>query len=89
MEINEFLKVCIKNRTCYYFDDIIKFKDFDSDNILLDKKSQCQSFKVISIHYLFVFKNKHCLHVYLDNCAYNIVDKQMKDYLGDSLSETD
>ena len=24
MENNEFLKVRIKNRTCYYFDDIIK-----------------------------------------------------------------
>ena len=25
MENNEFKKVCIKNRTCYYFDEIIKF----------------------------------------------------------------
>ena len=24
MENNEFQKVCIKNRTCYYFGDIIK-----------------------------------------------------------------
>ena len=28
----------IKNRTCYYFDDIIKLEDFDIDNILIDKK---------------------------------------------------
>ena len=32
-------KVRIKNRSCYYFDDIIKFKDFDIDNILIDEKS--------------------------------------------------
>ena len=27
MENNEFKKVCIKNHTCYYFNDIIKFED--------------------------------------------------------------
>ena len=36
MFVNE---VCIKNWTCYYFDDIIKLEDFDIDNILIDKKS--------------------------------------------------
>ena len=37
MESNDkFLK--IKNRTCYYFDDIIKIGDFDLDNNLIDKK---------------------------------------------------
>ena len=37
MENNEFKKVHIKNRTCYYFDEIIK-PDFDLDNILMDEK---------------------------------------------------
>ena len=31
MEKNEFKKVRIKNRTCYYVDDIIKLEDFDID----------------------------------------------------------
>ena len=39
MENNEFKKVCIKNRTCYYFDDITEIEDFDFGNILLDEKS--------------------------------------------------
>ena len=39
MENNEFKKIHIKNRTCYYFDDIIKLEDFDLDNILKDEKS--------------------------------------------------
>ena len=30
---------CIKNGTCYYFDDVIKFEDFGYDNILKDEKS--------------------------------------------------
>ena len=39
IENNEFLKNCIENHTCYYFDGIIKLEDFDLDNILIDKKS--------------------------------------------------
>ena len=32
-------EVCIKNRKCYYFDNIIKLEDFDLDNTLTDEKS--------------------------------------------------
>ena len=40
MESNYQLKeIDIKNRTCYYFDDIIEIEDFDFDNILIDEKS--------------------------------------------------
>ena len=39
MENNELKKVNIKNRTSYYFDDIIKFEDFDVNKILLNEKS--------------------------------------------------
>ena len=28
-----------RNRTCFYFNDTIKFENFDLDNILIDKKS--------------------------------------------------
>ena len=39
MESNDELKeIDIKNRTCYYFDHIIKIEDFDLDNILIDEK---------------------------------------------------
>ena len=40
MESNVELKdIDNNNRTCYYFDDIIKIEDFDSANILKDEKS--------------------------------------------------
>ena len=39
IEDNEFKKVRIKNRTCYYFDDIIQLEDFDLDSVLIDDKS--------------------------------------------------
>ena len=46
-------------------------------------------FTAISIDSLLDYKNKYYLQVYLDNCAYKIVDKQMIDYLGDYPFETD
>ena len=38
MEETEFKIVCIKNRACYYFNDMIKLEDFDIGNILMDGK---------------------------------------------------
>ena len=39
MESNDKLKeIDVKNRTCYYFKDIIRIEDFDLDSILIDEK---------------------------------------------------
>ena len=46
-----------------------------------------KSFTVISIDFLLVYDNKYYLQVYLDNCAYKIVIKQMTDYLDEYLFE--
>ena len=44
--MKKFLKIDIKNSTCYYFDGIIKFEDFDFVNILINEKS----YKNILVH---------------------------------------
>ena len=44
----------------------------------------CESFTVISIDSLLVYKNKFYLQVYLDKYPYKIVDKEMIDFLGDN-----
>ena len=36
---NKSKEINIKNDTCYYINDIIKFDDFDLHNILIDEKS--------------------------------------------------
>ena len=36
---NEFKEIITKNRTFYYFDDIINVNDLDLDNISFDEKS--------------------------------------------------
>lgn len=48
-----------------------------------------QTFAVISINYLLVYENKYDLQIYLDNCAYTIVDKKIIDYLNNNLFKTD
>ena len=48
---------------------------------------ECETFTVISIDSLLVYENKYYLKVYLDNCAYAIVNKQMTDYLDENLFE--
>ena len=55
MESNDKLKeIDIKNRTCYYFDDIIKMEDFDLNNMLIDKKS-LKIFQFITFNLLSAF----------------------------------
>ena len=48
---------------------------------------ECESFTVIAIDSLLVYENKYYLHVYLDNCAYEIVNKQITDCLDENLFE--
>ena len=53
LESNAKLKeISIKNRTCYYFVDIIETEDFDFDNILIDEKSY-ENFLVYDVSYKF------------------------------------
>ena len=46
-----------------------------------------ESFTVISIDSLLLYDEKYYLQVFLDNCAYKIVNKQMTDYLDENLFE--
>ena len=42
---------------------------------------ECESFSVISNNSLLVYNEKYFLQVFLDNCAYKVVNKQMIAYL--------
>ena len=58
MDTNDELKEFdIKNRTCYYFDDIIKIKDFEFDNILRGKESS-ENISVYNISYKNLISTK-------------------------------
>ena len=74
MESNDALKeIDIKNRRCYYFDDIIKIKDFDLDNILIDEKSY-ENILVLNISYKILIDSRP-LHI-----RFNEIDGFIKVY---------
>ena len=53
---------------------------------------ECESFIHSFYHFcrfIAFLKNRYYLQVYLDNCAYAIVDKQMTDYLDENLFQGD
>ena len=56
---------------------------------MCQKLCECEYFTVISIDSLLVYENQYYLQVYLDNCVYKIIDKQMADYLDDNHFKTD
>ena len=49
MKNNEFKKVRVKSRPCYYFDYIIKMEDFDFNNFLIDE-NHTKIFLFITFH---------------------------------------
>ena len=48
---------------------------------------ECESFIAIFIDSLLVHDNKYYFQVYLDNCSYKTVNKQMTYYLHENLFE--
>ena len=58
---DELRETDIKNRICYYFDDIIKIENFNLDNILIDEKSY-KSILVYNISYKTLIDDK-ALHI--------------------------
>ena len=81
-----------------YFNDIIKIKNFDFGNMLLDENSY-GNILVHDILYktligakplcIMFGENKYYLQVYLNNYAYKTVSTQRVDYLEDNISESD
>ena len=50
-------EINIKNCMCFYFDDIIRTKDFDLDNILIDEKAY-KNILVYNVSYKIVIGAK-------------------------------
>ena len=76
----------IKNKIRTYGSNI--YTNFCDLNVSEDD-IECDSFTVIYIDSLVVYNHKYYLQVYLDSCAYKIIDKQMIDYFDKNHFETD
>ena len=75
---NRYIKTKIRTYGDKVYTNIRSFK-VSQDGV------ECESFTVISINFLPLSNNKFYLKVYLDNCAYKIVDKQMIEYVDSNL----
>ena len=62
------------------------YSHFRGLNVLEDDTG-CEYSTVISHYSLLVYESKYYQQVYLDNCAYEITNKQMTDYLDEILFE--
>ena len=71
------LVVFHKNNFPLWFRSSFNFRGLN----VLEDNIGCESFTVISIDFLLVYENKCYLQIYLHNCAYKIIDKQMINYL--------
>ena len=75
------------DKVCTSFGGINVPKD---DVLLSDVLSKWYSMFYSQFYWFFIlYENRYYLQVYLDNCNYKIVDKQMIDYLGGKTFETD
>ena len=68
----------IKTKIRTYGDKV--YTNFRGLNVPEDD-TECESFSVLFVDSLLVHEMKYYLQVFLENCAYIIVDKPMADYL--------
>ena len=66
-------EINIKNRTYYFFDDMINIKDFDPNLLKIDKKL----YKNIDIYYIgyITMKDSECVKIKSVNPLYLIISK--------------
>ena len=63
----------IKNRTCYFYNDIIDIKSFDPILLTIDKKSY-KEIGIYNIKYITIRKISDCENIYSVNSLYLRVD---------------
>ena len=62
-------QINIKNRTYYFYNDIIDLENFDSSLLKLDKKSY-KDIGIYNIGYITIKKNGDCKNIYSVNPLY-------------------
>ena len=65
-------QINIKNRTCYFFNDMINVKNFDSNQIKIDKKS-CKNIRIYRIRYIPTKRSSDYENINSVNLLYLII----------------
>ena len=71
--MGEVKQINIKNRTYYFYNDIIDLKNFDARLLKIDKKSY-KNIGIYNIGYITIKKNSDCKNIYSVNPFYLLVD---------------
>ena len=66
----------IKNPTCYFYNNIIGFQDFDAWLLKIDKKSY-KNIVIYNIGYIAIKKNDDCKNIHSVNSLYCVLIMQM------------
>ena len=59
-------QINIKNRTYYFYNDIVNFKNFELKLLKIDKKS-CKNIGIYNIGYIIIKKIDDCENIYCVN----------------------
>ena len=70
--MGEVKRINIKNQSYYFFDDIIKIKNFHSNLLKIDKKSH-KEFDIYYIGYITIKKFGDCKNIHSVNHLYLII----------------
>ena len=71
--MGEIKQINIKNRTYYFYNDIIDLKDFDARLLKIDKKSY-KNIGIYNIGYITIKKIDDCENIYSVNPLYLLVN---------------
>ena len=71
--MGEVKQINIKNRTYYFYNDIIDLKDFDARLLKIDKKSY-KNIGIYNIGYITIKKIDDCENIYSVNPLYLLVN---------------
>ena len=74
--MGEIKEISIKNRTYYFYNDQINFKDFDAKLLKIDKKDY-NEIEIYYIAYVTVKKNDSCKNINSVNPLYLMIDEMI------------
>ena len=72
--MGEIKQIDIKNRTYYFYNDIIDLKDFDARLLKIDKKSY-KNIGIYNIGYITIKKIDDCENIYSVNPLYLLINQ--------------